>query len=291
MERYCSISSARRAALSGGVLHLLAEDDLDRPLGAHHGDLGRRPGEDAVGAQVLRAHRQVRTAVGLAEDHLDLRHGRRRVGEQHLGAVADDAAVLLLHAGQEPGHVDERDQRDVEGVAEPDEPARLVEALMSSTPESTDGWLAMTPIDRPRMPGEADDDVRGVARLHLEEVGRDRRSRRSRRGRRSPAWARPARSRVRSGLGSTLLSDGDRGRVLEVVRGQEAEQPAAEVEGLLVVLGDEVDDARSAPCGRRRPPSASAVICSPVTCLMTCGPVMNIWAWRVWMMKSVSAGE
>ena len=24
---------------------------------------------------------------------------------------------------------------------------------------------------------------------------------------------------------------------------------------------------------------------------MTCGPVMNIWAWRVWMMKSVSAGE
>ena len=21
------------------------------------------------------------------------------------------------------------------------------------------------------------------------------------------------------------------------------------------------------------------------------GPVMNIWAWRVWMMKSVSAGE
>ena len=39
------------------------------------------------------------------------------------------------------------------------------------------------------------------------------------------------------------------------------------------------------------PPSASAVICSPVTCLMTWGPVMNIWALRVMMMKSVSAGE
>jgi hypothetical protein len=24
---------------------------------------------------------------------------------------------------------------------------------------------------------------------------------------------------------------------------------------------------------------------------MTCGPVMNIWACRVWMMKSVRAGE
>ena len=38
------------------------------------------------------------------------------------------------------------------------------------------------------------------------------------------------------------------------------------------------------------PPSASAVTVSPVTCLMTCGPVMNICALRVWMMKSVSAG-
>jgi hypothetical protein len=38
------------------------------------------------------------------------------------------------------------------------------------------------------------------------------------------------------------------------------------------------------------PPSWSAVTSSPVTCLMTCGPVMNICAWRVWMMKSVSAG-
>ena len=72
-----------------------------------------------------RAHRQVGAAVGLAQDHLDLRHGRRRVGEQQLGAVADDAAVLLLHARQEARHVDEGDQRDVERVAEADEPAGL----------------------------------------------------------------------------------------------------------------------------------------------------------------------
>ena len=38
------------------------------------------------------------------------------------------------------------------------------------------------------------------------------------------------------------------------------------------------------------PPSCSAVTFSPVTCLITCGPVMNICALRVWMMKSVSAG-
>ena len=39
------------------------------------------------------------------------------------------------------------------------------------------------------------------------------------------------------------------------------------------------------------PPSASSVTSSPVTCLMTLGPVMNIRAARVWMMKSVRAGE
>ena len=38
------------------------------------------------------------------------------------------------------------------------------------------------------------------------------------------------------------------------------------------------------------PPSASAVTFSPVTCSITLGPVMNMWALRVWMMKSVSAG-
>ena len=38
------------------------------------------------------------------------------------------------------------------------------------------------------------------------------------------------------------------------------------------------------------PPSASPLTFSPVTCLITLGPVMNIWALRVWMMKSVRAG-
>jgi len=40
--------------------------------------------------------------------------------------VADDAAVLLRHAGQEAGDVDQRDQRDVVDVAGADEPRGLV---------------------------------------------------------------------------------------------------------------------------------------------------------------------
>ena len=44
-----------------------------------------------------------------------------RKRKQQLGAVADDAAVLLLRAGQKAGHVFEGDQRNVEAVAEADE--------------------------------------------------------------------------------------------------------------------------------------------------------------------------
>ncbi len=40
------------------------------------------------------------------------------------------------------------------------------------------------------------------------------------------------------------------------------------------------------------PPSSSMVTSSPVTVLMTSGPVMNIWlVWSTMMTKSVSAGE
>ena len=46
----------------------------------------------------------------------------------------------------------------------------LLEALMSSTPAWTEGWLAMMPIARPAMRREADHDVRRVAGLHFQEV-------------------------------------------------------------------------------------------------------------------------
>ncbi len=110
----------------GGLLQLAAVDDLDRTLRAHHGELGSRPGVREVGADRLRVHHDVRTAVGLASDDLDARHRGLAVGVQQLGAVADDAAVLLIDAGQEAGHVDERQQRDVERIARAHETGRLL---------------------------------------------------------------------------------------------------------------------------------------------------------------------
>ncbi len=102
----------------GRVALVFAEDDFHRALGAHHRDLGVGPGEVDVAAQVLGGHHVVGAAVGLAGDHGDLGHGALGVGVEQLGAVLDDAAVLLRGAGHEAGHVHEGDHRDVEGIAE-----------------------------------------------------------------------------------------------------------------------------------------------------------------------------
>ena len=126
----------------------------------------------------------------------------------------------------------------------------LVEALMSRTPERTDGLVGDDADRAAQDAGEADDDVHGVAGLDLQEVaaiddapdhlahvvallGIDRDD------------------LVELGVGIDVVLGGHARRVFEVVRRQEAEQPAAEVEGLLVVLGDEVDDAGMGHVGVR----------------------------------------
>jgi hypothetical protein len=78
--------------------------------------------------------------------------------------------MLLGDPGEEAGHVDEGQDRDVEGVAEAHEARAFFELAMSSTPASTIGWLATTPTVRPSIRPEAEDDVGGVRRLELEEV-------------------------------------------------------------------------------------------------------------------------
>ena len=96
----------------------------------------------------------------------DLRHGRLGERVEELRAVPDDAAVLLLRARQEARHVLEDEERDVERVAEPDEPR---------------------PLDR-RVDVE---DAGEVHRLVRDDADRAaRRAGRSRRGcsARTPAW-------------------------------------------------------------------------------------------------------
>ena len=84
--------------------------------------------------------------------------------------MADDAAVLLACAGQEPGHVLERDERDVERVAEAHE-ARALHGRVDV--QAAGRHLRLVGHDAHRSPSqtrEADDDVLRVLRHDLEEV-------------------------------------------------------------------------------------------------------------------------
>ena len=94
-----------------------------------NGDFCSRPGIDEISTKVLRAHCKVRTAVGLAKNHRDLRHGSGGISEQQLRAVADDTAAFLRQTGHEARHVDEVDDRDIERVAEADETRALVRRI------------------------------------------------------------------------------------------------------------------------------------------------------------------
>ena len=76
---------------------LIAEDDVDRAFDTHHGDLGRRPGQADVAANVFARHNIIRTTVRLARDHRHLRHCRLAVRVQQFRPLANDPAVLLTH--------------------------------------------------------------------------------------------------------------------------------------------------------------------------------------------------
>ena len=109
-----------------GVVELAAEDDVHRAVRPHHGDLRSRPGEVEVGADVLGAHDVICAAVGLTRDHRQLRHRRLGVRVEQLRPVPDDSAPFLRRSGEKARHVDERHERDVECIARPNEPRRLV---------------------------------------------------------------------------------------------------------------------------------------------------------------------
>ena len=123
-------------------------EDRRRLAGAHHGELGGRPGEADVVAHPLRVHHDVRAAIALAQDHAQPRHGRPGVGEHQLRPVADHASPLEVLAGVEARRVDERHEAEVEGVAEGHEAGRLLRR--SDVERAGEGeWLVGDDADRP----------------------------------------------------------------------------------------------------------------------------------------------
>ena len=152
------------------VALVFTEDDLDSTLGAHHGDLGVGPGKVHIAAQMLGSHHVIRPAVGFARDDSDFRHRALGVGIKQLGAMLDDAAVLLAGSGHEARHIDKGDDRDVEGIAKAHKARRLDRAL---DVQATGQHQRLVGNDADRLAfhaGKADDDVLGVLGLDLEEI-------------------------------------------------------------------------------------------------------------------------
>ena len=84
--------------------------------------------------------------------------------------MGDDPAIFLLGAGQEAGDVHEGQDRDVEAVAEPHEPRSLAGRIDI---EATRQHHRLVRHDADGLafdPAEADNDVRGIERLQLEEI-------------------------------------------------------------------------------------------------------------------------
>src|SRR2546430_8916273 len=93
------------------LLDLLLEDDRDRAFRTHNRELGRRPSEVEVPADVLRTHDVVRAAVRFTREDRDLRDGRLTESKQELRAVSDNPVVLLFLPWKKSRNVDRKSVR------------------------------------------------------------------------------------------------------------------------------------------------------------------------------------
>src|SRR5439155_14522052 len=100
-----------------GTPQLALINNVYRPLRAHDGDLGCRPGVVHVGTDVLGSHHAVGAAIGLARDYRDLGDGGLGESKQQFSTVLDYASVLLVSTGEKTRDVLKRNQRNIETVA------------------------------------------------------------------------------------------------------------------------------------------------------------------------------
>ena len=115
---------------------LSSEDNLDGSFRSHHCDLGSGPRVVAVSSEVLAAHHIVCASVGFSCNHCDLGDGGFGVSVEEFRSVANNTSVLLVGSGKEAGHVDDRDDGNIECVAETNKASGLdgrvdVEAVFS----------------------------------------------------------------------------------------------------------------------------------------------------------------
>ena len=70
-------------------------------------------------------HDAIGATIGLSCDDRNLGHRRLGQSKEQFGAMPDNAAPLLSRPRQKARHILDNPQRDIEGVAEPNEPGTL----------------------------------------------------------------------------------------------------------------------------------------------------------------------
>src|SRR5678816_4701227 len=99
-----------------------------------------------------------------------LRHRGLRKRVEQLRAVADDAAVFLRRSRQESGDVLERHERDVEGVAEPDEARTLDRGIDIERARQVRRLIRHDTNRAAAKPRKPDQEIAREVLVHLEEV-------------------------------------------------------------------------------------------------------------------------
>ncbi len=83
--------------------------------------------------------------------------------------MTDDAAPFLVAAGQVAGHIDNREQRYVERVAEPDEPRGFIRGVHVEASGQHRGLIGDDAHGMPVKAGEADNHVLRIILMGLND--------------------------------------------------------------------------------------------------------------------------
>ena len=121
----CSLQWVCKCVLVLGSLSftiLTSEDDLDGSLGSHDGNLCCGPGVVVVTIEMLGGHNIVGASVCLSCNEGDLGDSGFCVSIKQLSAVFYYATKFLGSTRQESGHITQGDDRDLESIAESNEP-------------------------------------------------------------------------------------------------------------------------------------------------------------------------
>src|SRR5699024_11785602 len=137
-------------------------------LGSHHTDLGCRPGEVEIGPELLGTHHDVGATEGLASDDGNFWNRCFSVGIDEFCTAANNAGVFLIYAGQEPWHIDERDDGEIESIAESHKTSGLFRCCDIQGASQLRWLVGDDAYGATFDSAQTDDDIWGIAFLDLQ---------------------------------------------------------------------------------------------------------------------------